>query len=132
MQRTANRNPIRSGILIVVKGWQAIPKGGPGLELKAPGLIPTEAARKEESPVSPNLFDEETIYCCVKARLDLGEDPGTIFEELRSCPVVDISSLGLVMNRLAPDRFTESPSRRRKTGNVYEYMPRRGKDNQDR
>lgn len=65
--------------------------------------------------MSPNLFDEETIYCCVKARLDLGEDPGTIFEELRSCPVVDISSLRLVMNKLAPGRFTENPSRRRKT-----------------
>ena len=97
-----------------------------------PGLIHTKAARKEESPVSPNLFDEDTIYCCVKARLDLGEDPGTIFEELRSCPVVDISSLRLVMNMLAPDRFTESISRKRKTGNVYENMPRRGKRNQER
>ncbi len=82
--------------------------------------------------MSPSFFDEETIYCCVKARLDLGEDPRAIFEELRSCPVVDISSLRLVMNRLAPDRFTESPSRRRKTGNVYEYMPRKGKRNQER
>lgn len=82
--------------------------------------------------MSPNLFDEETIYCCVKARLDLGEDPGTIFEELRSCPVVDISSLRLVMNRLAPGRFTEIPSRRRQTGNVYEYIPGKGKRNQER
>jgi hypothetical protein len=72
------------------------------------------------------------MYCCIKARLDLGEDPGTIFEELRGCPVVDISSLGLVMNKLAPDRFSVSLSRGRKTGNVYEYMPRKGKSGQER
>ncbi len=82
--------------------------------------------------MSPSFFDEETIYCCVKARLDLGEDPGAIFEELRGCSVVDISSLRLVMNRLAPDRLTESPSHGRKTGNVYEYMPRKTKRNQER
>ena len=82
--------------------------------------------------MSPSFFDEETIHCCVKARLDLGEDPGVIFEELRSCPVVDISSLRLVMNSLAPDRVTESPSRGRKTGDVYEYMPRKAKRNQER
>lgn len=82
--------------------------------------------------MSPSLFDEETIYCCVKARLDLGEDPGAIFEELRSCSVVDISSLRLVMTRLAPDRLTESPSRGRKPGDVYEYIPRNGKRNQER
>lgn len=67
-------------------------------------------------------FDTQALYCVVKARLDLGEDPEEIFEELKNCQVVDISSLRLVLGQLRPERGSESDSDGLKRGTLYHFM----------
>ena len=67
-------------------------------------------------------FDTQTLYCVVKARLDLGEDPKEIFEELKNCQVVDISSLGMVLGQLRLERGSESDSEGPKRGTLYHFM----------
>lgn len=49
-------------------------------------------------------FDARTLRCVVQARLNQGEDPGTIFRELKTCKVVDISALRLVIDEISNNR----------------------------
>jgi hypothetical protein len=72
--------------------------------------------------MSSPVFDEETLSCCVQARLDLGEDPQKIFDDLKGLRVVDISSLRLVMSKIAPDRTAESDSTCPERGVLYRFL----------
>jgi hypothetical protein len=69
-------------------------------------------------------FDDITVRCVVQARLEMGEDAQEIFGELKRCRVIDISALRLVMEQLAPARFTERPQDGLKRGTLYKYMRR--------
>jgi len=73
-------------------------------------------------------FDPNTIYCVVKSRLDLGESPQTIFDELKGCQVIDISALRAVLRELAPDRFTEKRYAGHKRGTLHQFLPIDGTD----
>ena len=72
--------------------------------------------------MSSSVFDEMTLYCCVKARLNLGEDPQAIYDELKGLQVIDISSLRLVLSKLAPGRTAESDSTSPERGVLNRFL----------
>lgn len=69
-------------------------------------------------------YDEVALRCWVQARVEEGEDPQVILNQLRRSPLVDFSDAKLAMSQLAPGRFTESPSNGRKGAAVCNlYTP---------
>lgn len=69
-------------------------------------------------------YDEVALRCWVQARVEEGEDPQVIFDQLRRSPLVDFSDAKLAMSQLAPGRFTESPSNCRKGAAVLNLIRR--------
>lgn len=69
-------------------------------------------------------YDEVALRCWVQARVEEGEDPQVILDQLRRSPLVDFSDAKLAMSQLAPGRFTESPSNGRKGAAVLNPIRR--------
>lgn len=78
--------------------------------------------------MSTENFDPDTIYCVVKARMDLGESPHDIFDELRVCKVIDISALRAVMKEISPDRYPERRTSGITRGTLHQFVRRDGTD----
>lgn len=76
------------------------------------------------NPRSHKTFDPNLIYCCVRARLDLGEHPRQIFDELKVCQVIDIDALRAVLDALEPLGITERPQDRRTGLGAYQSLPK--------
>lgn len=53
--------------------------------------------QRQTKDKKPKQFDAQTLYCVIKGRLNMGEDPQSIFNELKNLPVVDIDSLRLLL-----------------------------------
>lgn len=64
-------------------------------------------------PASRKTFDPELVCCRVKNRLQLGESPQALLDELKGCQVIDIDALRTVVTALAPARSAERPQDRR-------------------
>ena len=78
--------------------------------------------------MSAETFDPKTIYCVVKSRLDLGESAEQIFNELKGCDVIDISSLRAVMMEIAPNKFPERRTKGLTRGTLIQFVKRNGTD----
>ena len=73
-------------------------------------------------------FDPDTIYCVVKARMDLGESPHDIFNELKVCKVIDISALQVVMSNLYPNNFPKRRTAWQPIATIHQLFRRDGTD----
>ena len=78
--------------------------------------------------MSAETFDPKTIYCVVKSRLDLGESPEQIFDELKVCTVIDISALRAVMKEISPDIYPERRTSGLTRGTLHQFVRRTGTD----